>query len=174
MVIRKLPGDYETRYGHRPLLLESFVDTSHYTGSCYKAANWQWIGRSKGRGRQDLFNNKKKTIKDIYVYPLEEDFRIKMGLSEESGLGAIKICSGIGGEKWAEKEFGNAPLGDKRLSSRLVDIATDKAEQPGRSFCSVVEGDWPKVKAYYRLIDKPDDSAITMSNILLPHRERTI
>jgi hypothetical protein len=174
MVIRKLPEDYETRYGHRPLLLESFVDTSHYTGSCYRAANWQWIGRSKGRGRQDLFNNKEKTIKDIYVYPLEEDFRIKMGLSKDSGLGAIKICSGIGGEKWSEKEFGNAPLGDKRLSSRLVDIATDKAEQPGRSFCSVAEGNWPKVKAYYRLIDKPDDSAVTMSNILLPHRERTI
>jgi hypothetical protein len=174
MVIRKLPGDYETRYGHRPLLLESFVDTSHYTGSCYRAANWQWIGRSKGRGRQDLFNNKEKTIKDIYVYPLEEDFRIKMGLSEDSGLGAINICTGIGGGKWAENEFGNAPLGDKRLSSRLVDIATDKAEQPGRSFCSVAEGNWPKVKAYYRLIDKPDDSAVTMPNILLPHRERTI
>lgn len=174
MAIRKLPGDYKTRYGHRPLLLESFVDTNHYTGACYKAANWQCIGRTKGHGRQDLHNNKGKTIKDIYVYPLEENFRIKMGLSEDSGLGAISISTGIGGEKWAENEFGNAPLGDERLSNRLVDIAEDKAEQPGRSICSAVSGDWSKVKAYYRLIDKPDDSAVTMPNILLPHRERTI
>ncbi len=88
-----------------------------------------------------------------------------MGLSEDSGLGAINISTGIGGEKWAENEFGNAPLGDERLSNRLVGIASAKAEQPGRSICSVVDGDWPKVKAYYRLIDKPDDSAVTMPNI---------
>ena len=174
MAIRKFPGDFEARYGYRPLLLESFVDINCYTGTCYRAANWQWVGKTKGRGRQDLLNEGGESIKDIYVYQLEENFRIKMGLSADSGLGAIDISAGLGSEEWAEKEFGNAQLGDKRLSSRLVDIVTDKAEQPGRSFCSVAEGDWPKVKAYYRFIDKPDDSAVTMPSILLPHRERTI
>ena len=65
------------------------------------------------------------------MYPLEEDFRRKMGLPEGSGLGAIDIGAGIDGSYWAENEFGGAPLGDKRLSQRLDEIAADKAEQPG-------------------------------------------
>ena len=174
MAVREFPGDFEARYGHRPLLLESFVDTSHYTGTCYRAANWQYIGRTKGRGRQDVFRKREESIKDIYVYPLDENFRMKMGLPEDSGLGAIDMTAGIDGGDWAEKEFGGAPLGDERLSQRLVEIAADKAEQPGRAYCGVAEGDWPKVKGYYRFIDKPDDSAVTMPAILQPHRERTI
>jgi hypothetical protein len=174
LAIRMFPKDFENRYGHRPLLLESFVDITHYKGTCYKAANWQWIGRTKGRGRQDRFNEHGETVKDIYVYPLEKDFRIKMGLSADCGLGALDLYAGIDNENWAENEFGGAPLGDKRLSDRLVDIGYDKAMNPGVAYSGTVGGDWPKVKAYYRLIDQPDDSAVTMSNILLPHREQTI
>ena len=174
MAIREFPRDFEIRYGYRPLVLESFVDTSYFTGTCYRAANWQWIGRTKGRGRQDRLRKEEETIKDIYVYPLEKDFRIKIGLPEDSGLGALALSVGIDGEDWEEKEFGGAKLGDKRLSRRLVEIGADKAEKPGRAYSGVAKGDWPKVKAYYRLIDKPDDSAVTMANILLPHREQTI
>ena len=174
MAIRQLPQDFENRYGYSPLLLESFVDKSQYTGTCYRAANWQLIGHTKGRGRQDRFNKKGETIKDIYVYPLENDFRLKMDIPEDRGVEAIEIENGIDGESWAENEFGGAPLGDKRLSRRLVEIANEKAENPGVSYSGAVGGAWPKVKAYYRFIDKPDDSAVTMENILLPHRQRTI
>jgi hypothetical protein len=86
MAIRKLPGDFEIRYGYRPLLLESFVDTDHFQGTCYRAANWQWIGRTKGRGRQDHLKKNPETVKAIYVYPLEKDFRSWLGLPEGSGL----------------------------------------------------------------------------------------
>ena len=174
MVIRKFPQDFGIRYGYRPLVLESFVDISYFTGTCYRAANRQWIGRTKGRGRQDRLRKVEETIKDIYVYPLEKDFRIKTGLLEDSGLGALALSVGIDGENWTEKEFGGARLGDKRLSRRLVEIGADKAEKPGCAYSGVAKGDWPKVKAYYRLIDKPDDSAVTMANIILPHREQTI
>ena len=105
MAVREFSGDFEARYGHRPLLLESFVDTSHYTGTCYRAANWQYIGRTKGRGRQDVFRKTEESIKDIYVYPLEENFRMKMGLPEGSGLGAIEITAGIDGGDWAERNL---------------------------------------------------------------------
>ena len=174
LVIKQFPGDFEFRYGHRPLLLESFVDTTHYRGTCYKAANWQWIGRTKGRGRQDLLKKHDETVKDIYIYPFDKDFRIKMGLPENSGLGALDLHFGIDGGNWAENEFGGSPLGDHRLSNRLVEIGHNQAMNPGCSYSGAVEGNWPKVKAYYRLIDKPDDSAVTMANILLPHREQTI
>ncbi len=174
MVVRQLPQDFENRYGYRPLVLESFVDRSQYTGTCYRAANWQLIGQTKGRGRQDRFNKKNESIKDIYVYPLEKDFRQIMNLPEDKGIEAIEIENGLDNENWAENEFGGAPLGDKRLAHRLVEIAKNKAENPGASYSGAVGGVWPKVKAYYRFIDKPDDSEVTMENILLPHRQRTI
>lgn len=174
MVVQKFTEDFLTRYGHRPLLLESFVDVSHFKGTCYQASNWQRIGHTKGRGRQDRFKKNSETVKDIYVLPLEKDFRIKMGVHVDNGLDALPVADCIDGKNWAEKEFGDAPLGDKRLSRRLVEIALDKAENPGRAYCDVAKGNWPKVKSYYRLIDQPNDSGVTMSNILLPHREQTI
>ena len=77
-------------------------------------------------------------------------------------------------ETWAEKEFGGAALGDARLSQRLVKVASAKADTPGRAFCGVAQGDGAAVKGYYRLIDMPEDSAVTMDNILRPHRDRTV
>lgn len=53
-------------------------------------------------------------------------------------------------------------------------MAEDMAEVPDRAYSGVAQGDWPKVKGYYRMIDQPDESAVTMPNILLPHRERTV
>ena len=53
MVVQRFPEDFSNRYHHRPLLLESFVDISSFKGTCYRASNWQWVGRTKGRGRQD-------------------------------------------------------------------------------------------------------------------------
>jgi hypothetical protein len=64
-------------------------------------------------------------------------------------------------------------LGDERLSKRLVNVASAKAGTPGRAFCGVAQGDAAGAKGYYRLIDMPEDSAVTMDHILLPHRERT-
>ena len=60
------------------------------------------------------------------------------------------------------------------INDRLIEIGANKAMNPGCTYSGAAKGNWPKVKAYYRLIDKPDNSAVTMSNILLPHREQTI
>src|SRR5207237_4212263 len=48
-----LPADWETYYGHRPLLLEPLVDASRFRGTCYRAANWIYVGQTTGRGRMD-------------------------------------------------------------------------------------------------------------------------
>tara|TARA_Y100000031_G_scaffold64053_1_gene71915 strand:- start:196 stop:2358 length:2163 start_codon:yes stop_codon:yes gene_type:complete len=169
-----MAADFEQRYGYRPLLVESFVDTSLYSGTCFRAANWIRVGRTQGRGRQDRLRESAETVKEIYVYPVESDFRARIGLAPEAGLGALSPAEGLETAGWAEKEFSGAPVGDRRLSNRLVDIAGLKAEQPGRSFSGVAGGDWPTVKGYYRLIDMPDNSAVNMPNILFPHRERTL
>jgi Domain of unknown function (DUF4338)/Transposase DNA-binding/Transposase DDE domain len=174
MILRTAPGDFENRYGFRPWLVESFVDTSCFSGTCYRAANWVRVGHTQGRGRQDRHWEIAETVKDIYLYPLEKDLRVKLGLPPDSGLSALKVADGLDADQWAEKEFGGAPLGDTRLSRRLVESAGAKASEPDRAFSGVAKGDWPAVKGYYRLIDHPDETAVTMENILLPHRERTI
>ena len=170
----RLVEDFHRRYQYRPWLVESFVDTSRFSGACYRAANWMLVGRTKGRGRQDRFSQRAKTIKDIYVYPLEKDFRDQLGLPQGAGLGPLGPSEGLDGEQWATQEFGGAPVGDARLSARLVAIAAAKAEQPGRAFTGVAAGDWPAVKAYYRFIDHPDAEAVSVAHILQPHRERTV
>jgi hypothetical protein len=174
LIMRQIADDYEQRYGLRPWLAESFVDTSLFSGTSYRAANWVRVGRTKGRGRQDRDRKMAETVKDIYLYPLEKDFRAKLGLAADSGPGALEIADGLSEDLWAEKEFGGASLGDRRLSSRLVESAAAKAKIPARAFSGVAKGDWPAVKGYYRLIDHPDEAAVTMENILKPHRERTI
>jgi hypothetical protein len=174
MAIRQFPKDFEKRYSFRPLLLESFVDTDLHLGSCYKASNWQCVGRTKGHGRQGG-NKKPETIKDIYIYHLTNGFREKMGFSQRiEVLEAIEMTSGIDGENWAKNEFSGARLGDKRLTARLIQSAKDQAEKPGLAFAPAVGGDWSKTKAYYGMIDQPDDSALTMENILQPHKQRTM
>jgi hypothetical protein len=174
MAARQMPVDFEQRYHYRPILVESFVDSVHFAGTSYQAANWIRIGRTQGRGRQDRARQASETVKDIYVYPLEKDFRVQLGLAADAGRSALGPADGLEAETWAEKEFGGAPLGDERLSKRLNQVASSKAGLPGRAFCGVAQGDAASVKGYYRLIDMPKDSAVTMENILLPHRDRTM
>jgi hypothetical protein len=168
-----LADDFERQYSYRPLLIESFVDISRYTGTCYRAANWIEIGKTKGRGRQDRFTQSALSTKAIYMYPIENDFRRRMGLSPNAGLGVLDLADGLEENQWAEHEFGGAPLGDARLSKRLVNVAAAKAEVPSRAFSGVAKGDWAATKAYYRMIDQPEESAVNLPNILAPHRKRT-
>ena len=174
MSMAAMPEDFERAYNYRPWLAESFVDTSRFSGTCFRAANWIPVGQTKGRGRQDRFRTSTLGSKAIYLYPIEKDFRGVMGLSSDAGAGALSPVDGQEAEKWAANEFGGASLGDARLSRRLVQVAGEKAEAPGQAYSGVAKGDWPRVKAYYRMIDQPEESAITMENILRPHRERTI
>jgi hypothetical protein len=68
---RRLPDDWQGRYGVRPLLLETMVDGSRYTGSCYRAANWLALGSTAGRGRMDRQHRRHGAApKQVLVYPL--------------------------------------------------------------------------------------------------------
>ena len=173
MSMATIADDFDQHYGYRPLLVESFVDTERYSGTCYQAANWLAIGQTKGRGRQDRHGDATLSRKTIYLYVLETQFRKQLGLSLSAGPGALSISEGLEAEHWAEHEFGGAPLGDKRLSKRLVNVAHAKAQTPSRAFSGVAKGDWAATKAYYRMIDQPEGSAVNLANILQPHRERT-
>jgi len=73
---RHMPRDWERHYGHRPLLLETLVDSSRFRGTCYRAANWLHVGQTAGRGRMDREHKADgQAVKDIYLYPLVRDVR---------------------------------------------------------------------------------------------------
>jgi len=174
LALAALPRDFVARYGYRPWLVESFVDVSRVAGTCFRAANWIRVGQSRGRGRQDRFRQAAETVKDIYVYPLAPHFRVHLGLPADGGRGPLEPAEGLEADHWAAQEFGGAPLGDRRLSRRLVQSAGAQAERPGRAFSGVAKGDWAAVKGYYRLIDHPEASAVSMAAILRPHRAQTL
>jgi hypothetical protein len=67
---RRVAVDWEHRYGIRPWLLETFVDTSRYSGTCYRAANWIDVGETQGRGKKDRHFRSPLPRKRIYLYPL--------------------------------------------------------------------------------------------------------
>ena len=73
--LRRLPHDWKQRYGTDIAAVETFVDTTRYLGTCYKAANWIKIGQTKGRSRQDRNSTLTVPIKDIFVYPMRRNFR---------------------------------------------------------------------------------------------------
>jgi len=74
LAARRLRDDWHRRYAIRPALLETFVDTERFTGTCYKAANWIYVGKTKGRGKLGPAGKQSVPIKDIWLYPLSRRF----------------------------------------------------------------------------------------------------
>lgn len=171
-VTARVAQDFSNRYGYEPWLIETFVDR-RLRGSCYQAANWTRVGCSRGRGRQDRDRRQASAVKEVYVWVLVQDFRGRMPLPAKSPS-PLPWDAGLEPEKWAEQEFGGAPLGDQRRTRRLVRSAEAMAECPTASFPGAAKGDRSVIKAHYRFIEQPDESAVNMDNILLPHREQTI
>jgi hypothetical protein len=70
-VARRIEGDWQQKYGHGLDWLESFVDRERFRGSCYRAANWQCVGQTQGRSRQDRHHQLRVSLKDVYLYDLQ-------------------------------------------------------------------------------------------------------
>ena len=74
LISRRVSEDWEKKYGHPILLLETFVD-NRFRGTVYKAANWIRVGRTAGRGRDDRHHACALPEKDIYLMPLNRRWR---------------------------------------------------------------------------------------------------
>jgi hypothetical protein len=70
---RRLANDWHGRYAYRPLLLETFVRSQRYRGTCYRAANWILVGHTKGRGRMDRQFKTDVAKKAMLLYPRVKD-----------------------------------------------------------------------------------------------------
>ena len=71
----KLANDWQQRYGEKPALVETIVDSSRYKGTCYRAANWIDLGLTQGRGRQDRGREAQVERKHVFVYAFQRNWR---------------------------------------------------------------------------------------------------
>ena len=173
LVTERVGVDFAQRYGFEPWLLESFVNTEAYEGTCYQAANWLCVGESLGRGRN---GPRKPTVarKDVYVYELNRRWRQQMGLVPKSEqLTALSVEESLRNAQWVEAEFGTADLGHRDATARLVCIAQAKARNPSAPYTECCAGDRHELKAYYRFINKKHER-MTPADILSGHRCETI
>jgi Domain of unknown function (DUF4338) len=74
-VAGRIARDWRAKYGHAVMLLETFVERERFRGTVYRAANWQAVGVTTGRTRQDHHTCIQVAVKDIYVHPLCRRFR---------------------------------------------------------------------------------------------------
>ena len=160
-----VPEDWERHYGYRPVLVETFVDGARFRGTSYRAANWVHVGQTAGRGRQDRENRRQAGIKDIYVYGLSEDWREQLTEEPAGGLPERRREA----KDWAEEEFGEAELGDERLTKRLCQIARDFYSHPQANIPEAT-GSHARAKATYRFFS---NESTTMEEILRPHYDQT-
>jgi hypothetical protein len=175
-VIRRLPDDWEKAYGVRPVLVETYVDVTRHKGSCYRAANWQPVGQTRGGTSTDRRCGRPKSRKAIWVYPLHRNFRTL--LCEEPGPARLpqaaamrhklELAGAHDGQDWTKWEFRGAQFGDRRLQRRLCTLARTFHAQPRAPIpqaCTDAAG----ARAAYRFFDK-----VKMESILEPHYVATM
>ena len=74
-VTATLSHDWERMYGHPIWFAETFIDPERFRGTCYRAANWILLGRTTGRGKDDLTHRQNRSIKEVFGLPLARRFR---------------------------------------------------------------------------------------------------
>lgn len=74
-VTATLSRDWERLYGHPVWFAETFIDPERFRGTCYRAANWVLLGRTTGRGKNDLTHRQNRSIKEVFGLPLTRRFR---------------------------------------------------------------------------------------------------
>lgn len=168
LAVKRVGSDWVQRYGYEPVLLETFVDRSRFTGTSYRAANWTHVGRTRGRGRQDRENRFSKSVKDVYLFPLHRD-ACKI-LCDGPPKAVVERPWPEKALDWADEEFGTASLGDERLEKRLLTITRDLYARPQANIPQACQGR-AKTRAAYRFFEHSES---TMDNILASHYDATL
>jgi hypothetical protein len=76
LMARRILRDWQEIYHHEVVWLETFVDPERgFLGTCYKAANWIYLGQTTGRGKNDQSGRPNRSLKDVLGYPLKRNFR---------------------------------------------------------------------------------------------------
>ncbi len=167
LATRQLASDWQRHYGYKPVLVESFVDTSRYRGTCYRAANWIDLGMTQGRGRQDRARQAEVARKQVFVYPLQRNWRklLTAPLELPRLIPSARVSAPA---DWAEEEFGRCRLSE-RLTQRLMTMARDFWARPMANIPEACEST-TKAQAAYRFLANDD---VLFETLLQPHYAAT-
>ena len=172
LCMKRLPIDYQAHYRIEPWLVETFVDSEQFSGTCFRAANWTCVGSAKGRGRSAPTSRPVTSRKDIYLYPLKKDWRRAMGLpAPGEALRPVALEEALDAERWVEQEFGGVDLGHKDRNQRLIVIVSAKANNPAATYTECFGGNRHQLKAFYEFMG---NEAVTPESMLAGHKERTV
>ena len=169
LALRRVRPDWQQRYGCEPVLVETFVETGRFRGTCYQAANWVKVGQSAGRGRQDRHNRGGQTVKEIYLYGLHRRARPLLRTAPADTKPPAPVRSVLPSADWAEEEFGGLRLGDRRLEKRAVLLARDFGARPQAQIPQACQTR-ARIRAAYRFFDHP---ATDMHRLLESHYQAT-
>jgi hypothetical protein len=79
LATQRVVEDWPKKYSHGIDLIETFVQQDRFTGASYRAANWIYLGQTQGRSRNDRDRTLQVPVKDLYVYPLSQFYRQRLG-----------------------------------------------------------------------------------------------
>jgi hypothetical protein len=167
MAVRRLPRDWQDACGMRPVLLETYVDSSRHRATCYRAAGWKRVGQSCGRTRNDRAGKGQAARRDVYVLPLSGDYLRRLRsepIRRKQRRPLAKDAS------WARAELDGVDLGDPRRAERLVRVLEDFYARPNASVPQACHRSWGQLKGAYRLLN---NRKISMHDILAPHYAST-
>jgi len=167
LAARTVVRDWQAVYGFAPVVLESFVDETRYAGTSYRAANWERLGETQGRGRQDRYGQAQAGVKGIYMLPLQPDWQRVLRATATT----FRLPPPCPDGDWAEREFGHIEVADGRLRERLLTVARDFMAQPQAPIPVACGGSAAKLKGAYRLLANP---MLSLDTLLKPHIEATV
>ncbi|MBE7445456.1 MAG: IS4 family transposase [Planctomycetia bacterium] len=155
--LKRLPGDWEEAYKVTPVLVETYVEKGRYEGTCYKASNWEYLGETQGRGRNDRYHQNRLSRKHVFAYELEEGI-LDAGREEREY------------KDWVEEELQDVRLPNLAKKKRVMSIARDFFASPA-SPIPMACNTGAKLKGAYRFFG---DEGVNPADILHSHRKQTL
>lgn len=171
MILKQLPSDWEARYGFRPVLVETYVDQNSHYGRSLSASNWQRLGQSEGRGRDDPDRQKPNSIKDLWVYELIPAARAILQSQPLEPIVPRSVFSPDAGGGWVEAEMDGLAVGHEKLAQRARRMLADRWAHPQASFYASF-GTKAGGKAAYRWVENKHQP-LNFQSLLTPHYKQT-
>ncbi len=159
LAVRRLPGDWQAKYGVRPLLAYTYVAPEH-AGTSYLAAGWQCCPQ-RTSGRTGV-------RRSVWMKPLADDWRDVLCREPEVRPGTRPAPAGDA--DWAEREYGRGRFSDVRVGKRVVMMGRAWNDRPGAPLPVIFPGE-AEQKAAYRLLSNP---RVKMDGIVAAHKEAVV
>ena len=171
LALGQVASDWQARYGHQPVLVETYVDRQRHDGRSLAAANWRRLGQSKGRGRDDRRRQQAPSRKDVWVYELCPQARRQLQACTVEPVAPRSVFAPALAADWAAQEMAGVDLGDARLNARVQRMLAQRWKRPANSFYRSF--DTPvEASGAYKLVENPRYE-ISFNSLLAPHQLQT-